>query len=73
MANYELPATAEERVVAIKALQEEFAAEHATFKEKGKKASAFKARKALLNIAKLTKAIRIDIQAELAAAKEAKK
>ena len=62
MANYFIPTTLEERILALKLIQDNFAIEYITFLEKGKKASAYKARKALLNMSKLTKVIRLDIK-----------
>jgi hypothetical protein len=60
--SYQVPATADERVSALNAQVEEFKTEYAILTEKQKKVSAHRARKALLNIAKLTRVIRKDIQ-----------
>lgn len=60
--SYQVPATAEERIAALNAQVEEFKTEYAILTEKQKKVSAHRARKALLNIAKLTRVIRKDIQ-----------
>jgi hypothetical protein len=61
MAIYKAPETSEGRLKDFFELVDEFKTEFATFVEKGKKASAFRARKALLSISKLTKLIRKDV------------
>lgn len=61
MAIYKAPETSEGRLKDFFELVDEFKTEFTTFVEKGKKTSAFRARKALLSISKLTKLIRKDI------------
>ena len=70
MANYVIPATQQERLDSFVVMCNEFSAEYSEFKAKNKKISAYKARKALLNISKLTKSIRKDIQDSLDALKK---
>jgi hypothetical protein len=72
MENNNVLLTSQERISEFKAVYESFLSEYLTFKEKTKKVSAYKARKALLNLTKLAKAIRKDIQDDLSALKTKK-
>ena len=62
MASYVVPATAEERIKAFNDLVDEFKVEYVDLTEKQKKVAAYRSRKALLSIAKLTRFLRKDIQ-----------
>jgi len=62
MAGYNVPATAAERLVDFTAIVEEFKNEYALLTEKQKKVSGHRARKSLLNISKLTRVMRKDVQ-----------
>jgi len=73
MSSYKAPETSEGRLTDFSTLVEEFKTEYAIFAEKGKKTSAYRARKALLSISKLCKLIRNDIAASIDAEKEEEK
>jgi hypothetical protein len=73
MSNYSIPTTAQERLQDFTNMYNEFCEQSATFKEKSKKASGHRARKALLNMTKLIRIIRKDIQADIEAIEAAKK
>lgn len=62
MAGYNVPATAAERLADFNTIVEEFKAEYALLTEKQKKVSGHRARKSLLNISKLTRIMRKDVQ-----------
>jgi hypothetical protein len=71
--SYDVPGTADERMSEFTKYCDEFKAEFTEFKDKQKKVSGHRARKALLNIAKLTRFIRKDVQASILALSGGKK
>jgi hypothetical protein len=60
--SYQAPTTASERIKSFNEFVEEFRTEYVNLTEKRKKVSAYRSRKALLCIAKLTRFIRNDIK-----------
>jgi len=70
MASYDVPKTAEERMSEFTRICDEFKQEYSLFKDRQKKVSGHRARKALLCIAKLTRFVRKDIQNDIAGAKK---
>jgi hypothetical protein len=71
--SYDVPGTADERLSEFTKYCDEFKTEYTEFKDKAKKVSGHRARKALLNIAKLTRFIRKDVQANIQALSGGKK
>ena len=68
---YELPKTADERMIDLNKFIETYQTEYKEFKEKGKKAAGSRAKKALTVVKKLITTIRRDIQEEISAVKKA--
>ena len=65
MSSYQVPKTADERIADFAKVINDFNLDYAEFKAKQRKVSGHRARKALLSIAKLTRFIRKDIQADI--------